>query len=142
MLSTTVSIEGKVDSTLFGESPTSKGVYFFGSNVSVCAMPPAIQRTMTLSAVGTSLAADASSAKVALGNDALSAASAAAEAVLRKSRRDQSLRACICLPDELEFRQHNDCPEEILDALRRHVRPDDLLCRSSFARRGRAAERL
>jgi hypothetical protein len=41
----------KVLSTEFASIPFSNGVYFFGSNVSVCAMPPAIQRRITVSAV-------------------------------------------------------------------------------------------
>ena len=32
-------------------TPGAKGVYRFGSKVSVCAMPPAIHRTITASAV-------------------------------------------------------------------------------------------
>ena len=52
MLSTFVSIDGNVLRTPFDSTPGVKGVYFFGSKVSVCAIPPAIQRTMTVSAVG------------------------------------------------------------------------------------------
>ena len=50
--STAVGMLGKVESTPFGSMPFSKGAYRFGSNVSVCAMPPAIQSTITVSAVG------------------------------------------------------------------------------------------
>src|SRR5260370_1110278 len=50
MLSTAVSIAGKVLSTSFDFNPFSYGEKRLGSNVSVCAMPPAIQSTITVSA--------------------------------------------------------------------------------------------
>ena len=52
MLSTTVSIAGKVQRIFSDGTPTSNGVYRFGSNVSGAAMPPAIQSRMHVSAVG------------------------------------------------------------------------------------------
>ena len=57
ILSTTVSIAGKVLSTRSVRTPGSNGVYRFGSNVSVCAMPPAIHSTMMESAVASGPAA-------------------------------------------------------------------------------------
>ena len=51
MSSTAVSMAGNVLSTCSIRTPFSNGVYFFGSKVSVCAIPPAIQSTMTASAV-------------------------------------------------------------------------------------------
>ena len=41
---------GNVLSTRSVRTPGANGVYRLGSNVSVCAMPPAIQRTITASA--------------------------------------------------------------------------------------------
>ena len=41
-----VGIDGKVLITSATASPGSNGLYFFGSNVSGAAIPPAIQRTM------------------------------------------------------------------------------------------------
>ena len=57
MPSTTVSIAGNVLRTRSVRTPGSKGVYRFGSNVSVCAIPPAIHRTMMESAVASGPAA-------------------------------------------------------------------------------------
>src|SRR5438270_2661312 len=57
MLSTAVSILGKVLNTFSVRTPGSKGVYLLGSKVSVCAIPPAIQRTITASAVAGGAAA-------------------------------------------------------------------------------------
>ena len=51
MLSTAVSMLGNVLSTRSVRTPGSNGVYRFGSQVSVCAIPPAIHNTMTASAV-------------------------------------------------------------------------------------------
>src|SRR5688572_3463473 len=89
MLSTLESIDGKVDRTLLGSRPFSYGVYRFGSNVSVCDIPPAIHRMITVSAVagvgGMCLAVG--SFAQAFGAPAASAASVVADAVLRKSRR-------------------------------------------------------
>src|SRR5262245_55534564 len=52
MLSTVVSIDGNVLRTRFDSRPFSNGVYALGSNVSVCAIPPAIHKRMNVSAVG------------------------------------------------------------------------------------------
>src|SRR5205814_7323254 len=58
----------------------------FRSNVSVWAMPPAIQRTITVSAVGVIFSSF--SARSWRGKPAASAESVAALAVFKKSRRD------------------------------------------------------
>src|SRR5689334_11715164 len=50
MPSSEVGNDGNVLSTALLLIPFSKGVYFFGSNVSVCAMPPAIHNNITVSA--------------------------------------------------------------------------------------------
>jgi hypothetical protein len=82
-----VSIDGKVDNTLLDGRPAEYGVQSFGSNVSVCAMPPAIQRMISLSAVAAGAAVTASTeANARFGNPAASAESVAALAVFRKSR--------------------------------------------------------
>src|SRR6266700_7340822 len=92
--STTVSMEGNVERTAFDSSPFSNAVYFFGSNVSVCAMPPAIQRMITASADGWGLASGPyfdpleSAARQTRGKPAASAPTVAALAVLRKSLRE------------------------------------------------------
>ena len=52
MLSTAVSIVGNVLKTWFEFIPFSNGANRLGSNVSVCAIPPAIHSRMTVSAVG------------------------------------------------------------------------------------------
>ncbi len=62
MLSTAVGMLGNVLRTFSTGTPGSNGVKRLGSNVSVCAMPPAIQSTMTASAVAVvGLACDACS---------------------------------------------------------------------------------
>src|SRR5581483_9991579 len=60
-------------------------MYRLGSNVSVAAIPPAIHSTMTVSAVGRM--AGGATSPYTLGARAARAASVAADAVLRKSRR-------------------------------------------------------
>src|SRR5947207_1742165 len=92
MLSTAVSIVGKVLTTSLGGIPLVNGVYSLGSNVSVCAIPPPIHRTITVSAVAVRFGVPASvgfasSAKTRRGNPAASADRLAALAVFRKSRR-------------------------------------------------------
>src|SRR6185436_5876246 len=121
MLSTAVSIAGNVLRTFFDSSPFSNAVYRFGSNVSVCAIPPAIQSTMTASAVGLRLwlgsgAVAGPSARTMRGYPAASAPSVAADAVLRNSRRDQfRLFMCSLSPNQLVFRQHHHRPEQVFD---------------------------
>ena len=51
MPSNAVGRDGKVLNTLLPSIPFLKGVYFLGSKVSVCAMPPAIHNNITVSAV-------------------------------------------------------------------------------------------
>jgi hypothetical protein len=83
--STLVGMLGNVESTAFDSTPLLNGVYRFGSNVSVCAMPPAIHRTMTQSARG-AIFSMLSEAKTR-DSFAARAPSVAAEADFRKSRR-------------------------------------------------------
>ena len=83
---TAESIAGKVLSTRAGERPFSYGVYRLGSNVSVWAMPPPIQRTIMASAVGSIFSASAL-ARIWRGSPAANAPRVAALAVLRKFRR-------------------------------------------------------
>src|SRR5688572_21652381 len=111
MLSTTVSIDGNVLSTRFDSNPGSNGVYCFGSNVSVCAIPPAIHRTMTVSHVGLIASFGSSTAQSGRGSPAASAASVAALAVFKKSRRDQfGFMYRIVSPNQLKLRQHDEDP--------------------------------
>src|SRR5438874_4662641 len=112
MLSTTVSICGNVLSTCSGFNPRSNGTYRFGSKVSVCAIPPAIQRTITVSAVG--LGFSSLPAQTCRGKPAPNAESVAALAVLRKSRRLHSTRVLIRLIYQLKFGQHNHRPKQVL----------------------------
>src|SRR5579872_2229105 len=79
-------------------------------------MPPAIQSTMTVSAVG--LIFGSSAARSCRGQPAASAESVAAPAVRRKSRRLQELFAFIITfsIDQLKLRQHRQSPQQILDA--------------------------
>ena len=51
MWSQTVSMAGKVQRIRLGSIPFSKGARYFGSNVSVLAIPPPIHSRITLSAV-------------------------------------------------------------------------------------------
>src|ERR1035438_3113375 len=88
ILSTAVSIAGNVLSTRFDSMPGSYGVYCLGSNVSVWAMPPAIQSRMRLSARGAIFVALASRRA----SDPASAAKAAAPEVRRKLRRERPAR--------------------------------------------------
>src|SRR5262245_25466275 len=107
-------------------------------------MPPAIQRTITRSAVGLifSAGAAASSERGAL---AARAASVAADAVFRKSRREQRsgrawrkaawamsrlmfMTSVVGLgrrsTDQLKLRQHGEAPEQVLYAVAPQRRSD------------------
>src|SRR5579864_3210275 len=115
--STAVSMEGKVESTSLERIPARNGWYGLGSKVSVWAIPPAIQRRMTRSAVALmgSLAAAPRSSR---GAPAARADSVARLAFLRKSRRVGSALAIVLISVyQLEFRQHADGPEIILQGL-------------------------
>ena len=76
MLSTAVGIDGKVLSTRLLSMPGSYGVWVFGSHVSVWAMPPAIQRRITVSAVALGLAVSCASRRGASQVNAAMAAAA------------------------------------------------------------------
>src|SRR5689334_14316189 len=81
-------------------------------------MPPAIQSTMTVSAVGLIFSViSVPAASIARGYPAASAESVAALAVLRKSRRLHEFLNCIesSSVNQLEFRQHGQRPEQIFD---------------------------
>jgi hypothetical protein len=82
----------KVLRTLFPSIPFSKAVYLLGSNVSVCAIPPAIQRRMTVSAVElrATFAGEHPLNRLATGGPAAHAARVAALVVLIKSRLFQA----------------------------------------------------
>src|SRR5436190_707210 len=82
---------GNVLRNASGAIPFSNGVYRFGSNVSVWAMPPAIHRTITVSAVAFARSAPTSSASNARGKPADNADRVATLADLRKSRRFKAL---------------------------------------------------
>ena len=86
--SRTVGTLGKVERTRFPSIPFSKGVYFLGSNVSVCAMPPAIHSNITVSAVLVSIGFDPAQlvSSEDIGAPAARAAKVACEAVFKNSR--------------------------------------------------------
>src|SRR5438105_9651288 len=112
MLSTTVSICGKVLRTWSGLRPRSKAVYFFGSKVSVWAMPPAIHNTITVSAVG--LIFSSGSAVSWRGKPAAKAESVVALAVFIKSRRFHWLHVFIRnLVNHVKFGEHGHCREQV-----------------------------
>src|SRR6185437_4785155 len=75
--------EGNVLSTCAVGTPGLNGVYLFGSHVSVCAIPPAIHRTITASAV----AGGAVAARTSSGSPPISAASDPAAVVPMNPRR-------------------------------------------------------
>jgi hypothetical protein len=79
-----VSIAGKVLSTSLIGTPGANGVYRLGSNVSVLAIPPAIQRTITASAVAF---AGACAARSSCGSRPTNAPSVAAAVAPMKPRR-------------------------------------------------------
>src|ERR1043166_1636287 len=97
MLSTTVSMLGKVLAMRAVSIPFSNGANRFGSNVSVCAIPPPIHRMMRVSAVGAIFSC--CSAKTGRAYPAATAESVAALAVRRKSRRVQSVLLFIFYED-------------------------------------------
>src|SRR5438105_9063451 len=97
MLSTAVSMAGNVLRTLSGDIPFSYGVYFLGSNVSVWAIPPPIQRTMTESAVALGLDAAASAPRIWRARPAARALRVAAE-VWRKERREKEVSVISSCP--------------------------------------------
>src|SRR5690606_16383891 len=80
----------KVVSTEVAAMPASKGVYFFGSKVSVCAMPPAIHKRITLSAVDLILGFEQEVSRL-VGIPAARAARVAALVFCRNSRLFQGL---------------------------------------------------
>src|ERR1044071_1450773 len=88
MPSSDVGNDGNVLSTLLLLIPFSNGVYFFGSNVSVCAIPPAIQSNITVSAVVEGFFPVVLIIR-ANGAFALNAASVAALVFFKNSRRFQ-----------------------------------------------------
>src|SRR5690349_13546662 len=103
-------------------------------------MPPAIHRTMTVSAVGSIFSSG--SAAQSFGAPADRAASVAAEAVLRKSRRVQEFLFIVrpCSLNELKFRKHRDGPEEIADAIFGHGALKHLVADIHLALGGLAAQ--
>jgi hypothetical protein len=76
----------KVLNTRVPSIPFSNGVYRLGSNVSVCAIPPAIQSRITASAEGFRTGLVHPSSKPATGAPAANAASVAALDLFRNSR--------------------------------------------------------
>ena len=118
MWSTAVSIVGKVLSTWSTFTPGANGVYFFGSNVSVCAMPPAIQSTITASAVAAG-AASCCAARRVCGSRPTSAPSVAAAVAPMNPRRlmralmNVSSRVIVASVDQLEFWLHQNGPQQI-----------------------------
>src|SRR5438128_1815486 len=140
MLSTTVSICGNVLNTCSRFSPRSNGVKRFGSKVSVDAMPPAIQRTMTVSAVG--LIFSSASAFSWRGNPTASAESVAALAVFRNSRRLNWALVFIVSINELKFRQHDHRPQQVLHALASRRLANHLAGQLQLLARGLPADRF
>src|SRR5580693_3470097 len=108
MLSTTVSMLGKVLRTLSEARPVSYGVYFLGSNVSVCAMPPAIQSRITESARGSILGPAKRRASLPV-----KAASVAPTEARMKSRRE--------LLNILKLRVHDQTPDQVFQAALRDL---------------------
>src|SRR2546421_13060005 len=82
-------------------------------------MPPAIQSTINVSAVGA-----ISEARSRFGAAPANAASAAAAGICRKSRRRREaarrFSSRIILLNELKFRRHHNAPEQISQALIRN----------------------
>ncbi len=76
--------------TLFDCIPFVKGVYFFGSKVSVCGIPPAIQSKITVSAVEVIFLLLQEDRKLLTGALAASAAKVAALALFRNCLRFHS----------------------------------------------------
>src|SRR5262249_21631310 len=102
--STAVATDGNVQATWPAFSPLRKGVDGLGSKVSVWAMPPAIQRRIRVSAVGVIRPAWASSARSGRPPSEAIAASVAAPAALRNSRRFRSPSRLIAWSPNTSFR--------------------------------------
>src|SRR5690554_5454396 len=85
MPSKAVGTDLKVLSTRLESSPFSKGVYRLGSKVSVCAIPPAIHRRITVSAVAACLDPPQEDKRLVRGTPAANAAKVAALVVFKKS---------------------------------------------------------
>src|ERR1700728_1352561 len=134
ILSTDVRIAGNVLSTSAVGTPGLNGVYFFGSHVSVCAIPPAIHSTIVESAVATGAAA----ARTSSGSPPISAASEAAAVVPINPRRlirelmyfsSLVMTAFYLQPpfrrlfliDQLKLRLHHHSPQQIRQTLRAHL---------------------
>src|SRR5687768_13205477 len=80
-------MEGKVLRTSLDSIPLRKGVYFFGSKVSVCAIPPAIKSRITESAVEGKVGVPQEESNPAKGAPIPMVAMAAALVFFMKSRR-------------------------------------------------------
>ena len=106
MPSSAVGRDSKEESSDDTGVPTSNGVNFLGSNVSVCAMPPAMKSRMTVSAVAFAFLSELP--KTRCGMPVAIAANEAAEMRWRKSRR-----VWICgfmSADELKLWQQHERP--------------------------------
>ena len=88
--STAVGTEGNVLSTLFASRPLENAVYFFGSKVSVCGIPPAIHNRITVSAFEVIFFLLQEDRKLLIGAPAANVASVAALVFLINSLRFQS----------------------------------------------------
>src|SRR5262245_26630174 len=131
MWSTAVSMAGNVLSTCSVRTPGSNGVYFFGSHVSVCAIPPAIQSTTTESAVA--FETRPCCACSGCGSRPTSAASVAPAVAPMNARRPTSREKTIASSavrfmcsvsmtmlseNQLELGLHHDSPQQIGEPLR------------------------
>src|SRR5438552_1762944 len=118
MLSTAVSMLGNVLNTFSVRTPGSKGVYLLGSNVSVCAIPPAIQRTMTASAVALGAAAwtNCGSRPISAARVAPAVAPINARRLTRELISFSSMFIVLSV-NQLKLGLHEDGPQEIGEAL-------------------------
>src|SRR2546425_12493249 len=103
-------------------------------------MPPAIQSTMTVSALALIFSSGGSLANRARGGPAARAERVAALAVFKKSRREQWLLVFIIFimgssVNQLELRQHRHRPEQILHAFLFGRRADQFFGQLQFLRR-------
>src|SRR5580704_6657227 len=107
-------------------------------------MPPAIHNTTTQSAVGRIFSSLPSAPLTTRGRPAASVPSSAALAVAKKSRRLGVFIAFLVrrrrignsdaplLVNQLEFGQHDDDPQQIMDTINRRLSADDGSSRAFF----------
>ena len=144
-----VARDADVEMDLDGPRASALSVLVFGGPVALGRLaaieqvsPPAITKTMTVSAFALIFSVAASAPKILLGYPAARAPSVAVLAVFKKSRRFHCEVAFIvrALINQLKLRQHQYRPQQIGKSIARNQRADDLTRRRYLGGRRPAAQ--